>query len=71
MTKIKKYKYIGRNGTLTTSILLDGAMKIDMFCLIADPGKVLTNGESQFQSIFVYADDLENWYEVDISEGQE
>ena len=71
MTKIKKYKYIGRNGTLTTSILLEGATKIDMFCLIADPGKIITDGESQFSSIFVYADDLDNWYEIDIPQGQE
>ena len=44
MKKIKKYKYNGRNGTLITSILIEGATKIDMLCLIAEEGKILTDG---------------------------
>lgn len=65
MKKIKKYKYIGRNGTLISSILIDGASKIDMFCLVADEGKVLTDGERNLYSIYVYADDLDNWTEIE------
>ena len=45
MTKIKKYKYLGRNGILVTRILIDGANHIPMMTLIADNGKILTDGE--------------------------
>lgn len=65
MKKIKKYKYNGRNGTLITSILIDGASKIDMVCLIADKGKILTNGEKQLYSIYIYEDEIEQWTEID------
>ena len=65
MKKIKKYKYIGRNGTLITSILIDGASKINMMCLIADKGKILTNGEKQLHSIYLYEDEVEEWTEID------
>lgn len=64
MKKIKKYKYIGRNGTITTSVIIDGAMKIDMLYLIADEGKVLTNGEIECHSITIYAEDLDKWTEI-------
>ena len=36
MTKIKKYKYLGRNGVLVTRILIEGAKYIPMFTLNAD-----------------------------------
>ena len=64
MTKIKKYKYIGRNGTLISSILIDGATKIDMYCLIADEGKILTDGQQKLHSVYVYQDELANWVEI-------
>ena len=66
MKKIQKQKYIGRNGTIITSIILEGAInKIDMLYLIADEGKVLTNGETQLHSVTVYLDEVDNWYEID------
>ena len=65
MKKIKKYKYIGRNGTLISSILIDGASKIDMLCLVADKGKVLVNGDRKLYSIYVYTDEAEDWIEVE------
>ena len=64
MRKIKKYKYIGRNGTIITSILIDGATKIDMFCLIADEGKVLTDGQEKLHTVYIYEDELDNWTEI-------
>ena len=45
MTKRKMYKYLGRNGILTTRIQLDGINYIPMTELIAAEGKILTNGE--------------------------
>ena len=65
MKKIKKYKYNGRNGTLITSILIDGADKINMYCLIADTNKILTDGEKKLHAVYVYTDEVDNWIEVD------
>lgn len=65
MKSIKKYKYIGRNGVLISSVLIDGASKIDMFCLMADEGKVLTDGDKKLYSVYVYADEVHNWSEID------
>ena len=70
MKKIKKYKYIGRNGTLISSILIDGATKINMYTLTADEGKILTNSETKIHSVNIYEDELDQWYEID-KNGQE
>ena len=43
MTKKKMYRYLGRNGILTTYILLDGITHIPMFELKAKDGYILTN----------------------------
>ena len=63
MTKSKKYKYLGRNGVLVTRILIDGVNNIPMMTLIADDGKILTNGEILTRSITV-----EKPYEIEIEE---
>lgn len=70
MKQIKKYKYIGRNGTLISSILIEGASKIDMYCLIADEGKILTDGTTKLHSIYVYADEIDIWHEISLEQGQ-
>ena len=59
------YKYVGRNGVLTTGLLIDGATKIDMLCLSADKGKILTNGEIKLYTVFVYLDEVDSWQEID------
>lgn len=64
MTKVKKYKYLGRNGVLVTRILIDGVNYIPMMTLIADAGKILTNGETSVYSITVEADEVNLWREI-------
>lgn len=64
MTKIKKYKYLGRNGVLVTRILIDGAKNIPMITLNADQGKILTNGEITTYSITVEEDEVKLWREI-------
>lgn len=64
MTKIKKYKYLGRNGVLVTRILIDGAKNIPMLTLNADQGKILTNGEITTYSITVEEDEVKLWREI-------
>ena len=69
MKKVKIYKYIGRNGTITSPILLDGVTKINMYNLSADSGKILTDGEQKLYVVNIFADDLDKWQEID-DEGQ-
>lgn len=65
MTKRKMYKYLGRNGILTTRIQLDGISFIPMTELIAADGKMLTNGEKIVKSIIVEDTEISNWREID------
>lgn len=64
MTKKKMYRYLGRNGILTTHILIDGAKYIPMMELIASPGMVLSNGSTTLRSIVVEEAEVANWHEV-------
>lgn len=64
MTKVKKYKYLGRNGVLVTRILIDGVNYIPMMTLTADEGNILTNGETSVYSITVEADEVNLWREI-------
>lgn len=64
MTKIKKYKYLGRNGILVTRILIDGVNNIPMMTLTADKGMILTNGEMITYSITVEKDEVNLWREI-------
>lgn len=64
MTKVKKYKYLGRNGVLVTRILIDGVNYIPMMTLTADAGNILTNGETSVYSITVEADEVNIWREI-------
>lgn len=64
MKQIKAYKYLGRNGILVTRVLIEDAKNIPMMELIADKGKVLTNGESKVHSITVDIEEVPNWKEI-------
>lgn len=64
MTKIKKYKYLGRNGNLITRILIDGVNHIPMMTLIASEGKILTNGEITSYSVTIEEDEVNLWREI-------
>lgn len=64
MTKIKKYKYLGRNGNLITRILIDGVNYIPMMTLIANEGKILTNGEITSYSVTVEENEINLWREI-------
>jgi len=64
MKKINRYKYLGRNGILSTRIQLEGVEGILMYELYADEDMVLTDGERRKESVIIYAEDLEVWKEV-------
>ena len=65
MIKKDLYHYSGRNGFVTTEIFLDGAKFYPMYRLIADEGKVLTDGELIVKSIDIFAEDLSKWTEIE------
>ena len=65
MIKKNLYRYFGRNGMITSLVLLDNIEHLLMYRLIADEGKMLTNGELLVKSIDIFADDLSKWTEIE------
>lgn len=66
MTTKKMYRYIGRNGIITTGILLDGIVNIPMVALEADPDYILTDGEKYNYTVLVEESEASKWKEVTI-----
>ena len=64
MIKNKIYRYLGRNGMVTTPVLLEGVTPIIMYRLIADKDMMLTNGRITTMQVDVFADEVDNWYEI-------
>lgn len=69
MIKKDLYRYTGRNGIITSLVHLEDAKYYPMYRLIADEGKMLTDGELKVKSIDIFAEDLGKWTEID-EEGQ-
>ena len=65
MIKKDLYRYTGRNGIITSLVHLDDAKFYPMYRLIADEGKMLTDGELMVKSIDIFAEDLSKWTEID------
>lgn len=65
MKKIKKYRYLGRNGILTTHVQLEGVHADIIYILSADEGKVLTDGEQMLKVVSVYEENISKWHEID------
>lgn len=65
MKKTKLYRYIGKNGIITSPVLLEGISHIQMYRLSAKPGYVLTNGEQTVRGIDVFEEDVEKWTEIE------
>lgn len=64
MTQSKVYRYIGRNGIITSPVLLDGISRIDMITIKADENMILTDGNRKVYSITIEKDELSEWYEI-------
>lgn len=65
MKKTKMFRYLGRNGIITSPILLESIEPIPMLVLRASKGKWLTNGNEKVKSKLIFADELEDWFEID------
>ena len=59
MTKKNLYRYVGRNGIITSLVYLEDAKFFPMFRLIADENKLLTDGIVKTKSVDIFADDLD------------
>ena len=65
MTKKNLYRYIGRNGIITSLVHLEDAKFYPMFRLMADEHKILTDGEHRVKSVDIFVEDFEKWIEID------
>lgn len=66
MTKKNLYRYIGRNGIITSLVHLEDAKFYPMFRLIADENKILISDEGiKMKSIDIFAEDIDKWIEID------
>ena len=70
MTTQKMYRYLGRNGSITTGIKLENIDPILMVNLKASTGKILTDGVKKVYSVIVFEDEIDNWTEIDDIDGQ-
>lgn len=65
MKQIKKYTYLGVNGTITSTVLLENVPKVEKIFLIAEPDKALTKDNEHFYTnITIPTYELSLWYEV-------
>lgn len=65
MKKRKLYKYIGRNGEITSPVFLEDIKYIALMELQPEEGYVLTDGSiTRKYSIVVHVDEVEEWSEV-------
>lgn len=65
MIQNKMYKYLGRNGNIMSPILLEKIEPIPMIKLVAEEGKVLTNGYEKVKIKYIFTDELVEWYEIE------
>lgn len=69
MTKIVLYQYLGTNGTITSPVHLEDVYYVRKLKLIADAGKILTNGSSYKNVVIIPEEDESKWTEV-VNNGQ-
>lgn len=61
----KMYRYLGRNGNITTAVKLEEINPISMLQLNAEKGKILTNGIKKTYSVIIFEDEINDWYEIE------
>lgn len=64
MIKTAYYTYLGTNGTITSPVHLENIYSIINYRLVAEEGKVLTNGEHQVKVITVPEKEVSLWREI-------
>lgn len=64
MIKKKLYRYLGKNGIITSLVELIDVNYIAMYRLEASPGYILTNGEKMAYSVDIFVEELSEWTEI-------
>ena len=64
MTKQVIYKYLGTNGVIESPVHLENIYSIKTVRLIADVGKILTDGNVKVYTTRVPEEEVENWKEI-------
>lgn len=65
MISEKMYRYLGRNGSITSKILLENVSPIPMLKLTASKNKILCNGNKKAYTVTVFEDEVNEWKEID------
>lgn len=72
MTQTTMYTYLGTNGTICSPVHLEDIYYIRKVKLMSDINKLLTKDGVNFTpTIIVPESEVNDWYEVNIPEGQE
>lgn len=64
MTQVKKYRYQGVNGSIVSTILLEGINKVELLELKAAKGMILTDGILMVKSALIPIENLDKWSEI-------
>lgn len=64
MTRIVMYRYMGTNGIIESPVHLEDIYYVRFLRLIADKGKVLTDGKIKVNSIQVSEEEESKWKEI-------
>lgn len=65
MVKKKLYRYLGKNGIITSLVELMNIDYIPMYRLEASPGYILTDGEKKAYSVDIFIEELSDWSEIE------
>lgn len=65
MKIMKLYRYVGRNGIVTTPVLLDDIKHYVYYSLKASNEKILTNGIEKRYFVEIPEEELNLWREID------
>lgn len=69
MKKTVLYHYLGTNGSITSPVHLEDTYYVRKLSLVADEGKILTNGHIYRTAIIIPEVEAEKWTEV-VNNGQ-
>jgi hypothetical protein len=65
MKTVKLYRYVGRNGSVTTPVLLDDIKHYVYYRLSADENKMLTDGNQIVYAADVPEEEVHLWKEIE------
>lgn len=66
MQRTVLYKYLGTNGTLITPIHLENIYSVQLVRLMAENGKMLTDGKQLIKMVEIPIAEEANWREIDL-----